>query len=317
MVFQSTQLSLFVFAFALLCLLLFFLLRKRIRRAPVALTSIFDELPPSQWLLLKPSFKQKIHYVQWGAGPDILLIHGIGASVYCWRKLAPLLAQLSPSFRVTAIDLPGFGFSTKDPDLDYSLEGQCSRLADLITQLGLSPHLVVGSSMGGLIALYLATFFAEKAPRVVALAPALDRKLVPLPFDSLAKFAPLFHKKVESRTIGFLLKRVVNNPDLISEETIRNYFRPFENDPLAATTFAKALRSIRSKDNPQFLKKLSSSALLLHGAKDRIISARVSMRAQKKFRQLQLLIHPSAGHHLQEDDPEWVAEQIKNFLNQH
>lgn len=301
---------LLVISLSFLALLVFLKLQKS--RVPSRSTKdTFDNLPLSQWAHLKVPMSLKIHYVQWGRGPDILLIHGIGASAYCWRFLGPKLAQ---NYRVTAIDLPGFGLSDKNPDLGYSLSEQSNRLIDFCHHLKIRPTLIVGSSMGGLIALFLAAQSPEFCNKVVALAPALNRYLVPLPIDAFYRVAPFFHKKIEPRTIQFLLKRVVSNPLLITEQDIQNYLKPYQGSSMAAITFTKSLKTIRDKRNPAFLKSLDSHAIILHGKSDKIVPIKTSRRALRLSKHLKLFEHPTAGHHLQEDSSDWVREKIESYL---
>src|SRR5689334_15561788 len=68
----------------------------------------------------------KVHYVQAGTGKDLVLLHGIGASVFIWRFLFPLLQD---RYRVTAVDLPGFGRSAKSSSRDYGLDSQAAIVA--------------------------------------------------------------------------------------------------------------------------------------------------------------------------------------------
>ena len=83
-----------------------------------------------------------------GAGEDIVVIHGWGMNANVWQTLLP---RLTPSFRVTAIDLPGFGDS-QQLTLADSIDGVCEQLSTVIPP---NCHLL-GWSMGGLIATQLA-----------------------------------------------------------------------------------------------------------------------------------------------------------------
>ncbi len=88
-----------------------------------------------------------------GHGPLVLLIHGTGASAHSWRGLMPLLAS---KFEVLAVDLPGHGFSSLPAAAaGLSLPGMAAALGDLLTQLKLTPRLIVGHSAGAAIALRL------------------------------------------------------------------------------------------------------------------------------------------------------------------
>ena len=94
-----------------------------------------------------------------GAGADIVVIHGWGMNSNVWQTLIP---ELSDSFRVTSIDLPGFGDSN-DQQLADSVAAVCERL---LPELPESFH-ILGWSMGGLIATELAL---TQQQRVLSLA---------------------------------------------------------------------------------------------------------------------------------------------------
>lgn len=80
-----------------------------------------------------------------GDGPDLLLIHGVGGSMHGW---APLLPHLTPHFRVTALDLPGHGFTQIPEDDRLSLEGMSEDVSALLEALGVAPKVVLGHSAG-------------------------------------------------------------------------------------------------------------------------------------------------------------------------
>ena len=96
-------------------------------------------------------------------GPPVLLIHGMGASLYDWEALAPALA--SAGFRTYAVDLPGHGESGKPDDpMLYSAEAIYSALECWIESLGFQqPVLLVGHSLGG----YLSLRYAMRSPNKV------------------------------------------------------------------------------------------------------------------------------------------------------
>jgi pimeloyl-ACP methyl ester carboxylesterase len=106
-----------------------------------------------------------------GHGPPLVLLHGLGSSRSVWRPVVPVLAQ---AFTVIAVDLPGHGDSPPlPPGADASPAGLAGSVAALLDSLGpqtLGPVDVVGSSLGGWVALELAR--QGRARSVTALAPA-------------------------------------------------------------------------------------------------------------------------------------------------
>jgi pimeloyl-ACP methyl ester carboxylesterase len=96
-----------------------------------------------------------IHYETIGSGPDLLLVHGLTDSSLTWGPVTDLLAQ---HYRVTTLDLRGMGRSG-DSD-DYDAVGMVRDLAAVVEAAGISDPLVVGHSLGGIVA----TAYAGVAP---------------------------------------------------------------------------------------------------------------------------------------------------------
>src|SRR5207248_8411073 len=95
----------------------------------------------------------RIRYVAAGAGTPVVFIHGLGASLYAWRKnLAPVMAA---GYRVVALDLLGFGSSDK-PAHGYTNTAYAQLVVALMDSLHLPDAVLVGHSMGGAIAAELA-----------------------------------------------------------------------------------------------------------------------------------------------------------------
>ena len=98
----------------------------------------------------------RVHYVQAGETnthperPPLLFVHGFGASTDHWRKN---IAELQSTFEVYALDLIGFGRSSK-PSSGYSPDLWRDQIADFITDIIGRPAVVAGNSIGGYSSLY-------------------------------------------------------------------------------------------------------------------------------------------------------------------
>lgn len=90
-----------------------------------------------------------LKYIDTGSGdPAIVFVHGWTCNRNDWRYQ---IEEFAGSHRVVALDLRGHGESDK-PDEDYTIDGFADDLAALITELGLDRPVIVGHSMGGMIA---------------------------------------------------------------------------------------------------------------------------------------------------------------------
>ncbi|GCE09821.1 alpha/beta fold hydrolase [Dictyobacter aurantiacus] len=105
-----------------------------------------------------------LHCVQWGQqGTPVICIHGLTANAFCFQAFADYLV---PSHRVFAYDLRGRGESEK-PAQGYSVPIHAADLAQLIDTLQLEKPVVIGHSLGAMIALYFAAHYPEKLSKLV------------------------------------------------------------------------------------------------------------------------------------------------------
>ncbi|HVL80634.1 MAG TPA: alpha/beta fold hydrolase, partial [Actinomycetota bacterium] len=161
------------------------------------LESLFD--PPTE---RDPSYPVTIHpkigRVRWSvlaAGPPeglpVLLIHGLASSK---MSFLPTVKGLSGTYRVYAVDLPGFGDSAK-PMAPYDAPWFADRVLELLDELELKQAGLVGNSMGGRISLEVAAREPDRVKAMVLLCPALGipwfRQAVPFVRLARAEFAAL------------------------------------------------------------------------------------------------------------------------------
>ena len=98
-------------------------------------------------------FGQAIHYFDMGAGPVVVLLHGLGSHKEDWL---PVLEPMAQKYRLLVPDQIGFGRSDK-PLLDYSIQTYVDFLNEFLRQLKVEKASLVGESLGGWIAgLYVA-----------------------------------------------------------------------------------------------------------------------------------------------------------------
>ena len=103
-----------------------------------------------------------------GQGPRVLLLHGVGLRAEAWNK--QIDALVAGGFGVTAPDMPGHGATPARPDLS-TLEGYADQVAACLD----APVVVIGHSMGAMIALDLGSRYPERVQGVVALNAVFRR----------------------------------------------------------------------------------------------------------------------------------------------
>jgi pimeloyl-ACP methyl ester carboxylesterase len=127
---------------------------------------------------------RSLYAVQAGDGPDLVLLHGALATHSDWFS-GPFSA-LARDFRVTAVDRPGHGLSRR-PRFEGTPRDQAAQIRRGLEALGVGRAVIVGHSMGGLVALALAEQFPQSVAALVLIAPIAFPEMRPLEH---AIFAP-------------------------------------------------------------------------------------------------------------------------------
>ncbi|HYP31705.1 MAG TPA: alpha/beta fold hydrolase, partial [Burkholderiaceae bacterium] len=110
----------------------------------------------------------RLHVAEAGDGPALLLVHGLTASHAVWEHTIEAFAD---RWRVIALDLPGHGASAK-PDAPYTIDFFAGMVRSLARALGVDEAVVIGSSLGGRVALELAAWYPRFTRALVLAAPA-------------------------------------------------------------------------------------------------------------------------------------------------
>jgi pimeloyl-ACP methyl ester carboxylesterase len=111
----------------------------------------------------------RFHYQQAGAGPDVVLVHGVTGDLSIWF-LCRAIQSLSATHRVTTYDLRGHGYSDA-PRSGYTSADHAGDLVGLMDQVGAERAHLVGHSFGGVIALHAAVLAPERVESVVLSDP--------------------------------------------------------------------------------------------------------------------------------------------------
>jgi pimeloyl-ACP methyl ester carboxylesterase len=256
----------------------------------------------------------EISYRQTGHGPDLLCLHGIGASMIIYRRFTPLV---SSEFRVTCLDFPGFGRSEKPRELTYGLDEQAQHLQSAVEALDLKHPIVIASSMGGAISMAAAVKAPDLFRGIVALAPATDPTRIPTALLPMAKFGEALHRLNPEKTRYAIVKtvvaQVIARRELITPGLVALYFEPFRISELASAAFLKAFRLLADKRLPALFRELKTPLLIVRGLRDRLVKQSSCEDLHRIVPDSELVTHPTAGHHSMEDEPEFIAEELRKF----
>ena len=127
----------------------------------------------------------RLHYVDEGSGPPVLMVHGQPTWSYLYRKMIPPL--VAAGYRCVAPDLMGFGLSDKPSDeSEYTLPRHVELVTGLVEKLGLKGVVPVGQDWGGPIGLRYAIDHRDNVSALIILNTLV--RTMPLPFFFRAMF---------------------------------------------------------------------------------------------------------------------------------
>ncbi|MEW6442561.1 MAG: alpha/beta hydrolase [bacterium] len=160
----------------------------------------------------------RIHYLQIGKGPDVVLLHGLGGNLAIW--FLRLVDELRGRFRITALDLRGHGKSDCPP-AGYTTRDMAEDLAGVLEGLSIGTAHLLGHSFGADVALHFSILHPERTDRMVLIEPGVAALLDYRKSDKwvgwdywvgkLAEFG--IEVPPEKRTdAGFLLRQTVHIP---------------------------------------------------------------------------------------------------------
>jgi pimeloyl-ACP methyl ester carboxylesterase len=254
---------------------------------------------------------------QSGAGPDVVLLHGLGDSSVGWRRIEPALVEAG--FRVTVWDALGAGQSEKPAHGDYRLEAHLARLERTLAWFGVGRAAVVGHSLGGSLAL----MFAQRHPdrvRALALIDAAayrqgaleDRRFwdVPLLADIVLGLI------TDEFLVDFGLRQNFHHPERISEELRAIYLREARR-PGAVRALILQERQLMPDDPAAWEaghRTVAAPTLILWGEHDRLVPRAQGERLAREMPRARLVVLADLAHSPQLEAPERVLERLIPFL---
>jgi 2-hydroxymuconate-semialdehyde hydrolase len=257
----------------------------------------------------------RLHYVEAGSGPPLLLLHGLNGSTFGFRLLMPYLTS---RFRVIALDLMGFGYSDRPQHRDYSLGAQARLVAGFLDARGIPKASVLGHSLGGAVAMHLALEYPERVERLILVSSASDsetrrglrssrlvRPLLPV----VAAFTVQ-----NQRFRRMSLRSACYDPAFVTPEMIEGYMAPTR-----VRGHLRALGSLmvdRRKDLPLDPSAISQPVLIIWGAADRWLPAAHGERLRALIPNSRMTVVENAGHLVLEEQPEESAHALVDFLRE-
>jgi 3-oxoadipate enol-lactonase len=250
-----------------------------------------------------------LHYVLEGlkAGVPLVFINSLGSDLRIWDKLVPYFAE---HLSIIRYDKRGHGLSDCPPG-PYSIRDHANDLANLLDQLQVKQAILVGVSVGGMIAL---DYALNHPRRVEALVLC----------DTAAKLgaAEYWHERIDSlANHGFdqVAAGIVSrwlSPAFIKQNPAdyQGYFNMLTRTPIAG--YIATCEAIRDADLRDSVGKIQAKSLVLCGAEDAATPPNLVRELAKTLPQARFELIDQAGHVPSIEQPAAMAAKIKRFLQE-
>jgi haloacetate dehalogenase len=268
----------------------------------------------------------KLHYVEQGTGPAVVLLHGFPESWYAWRHQIPALAE---QFRVIVPDLRGYGASQK-PASGYDKKTMARDIRELMVYLGLEKAAIIGHDRGARVGLR----FAKDFPEMTSCFAALDNIPTLTIFDRMNAAVARTHWFFLFNAVRDLPEVLINgreeiwlrhifsswthNPETLTEEEITRYVETYRRPGSLRGAFEdyRAGEIDVKQDRADHSERIRMPTLVLWGedfaAGGRLWDFREVWGEYAEDPHFAPI--PQCGHLPHEEHPEVVTAEILRFL---
>ncbi|MCS6946934.1 MAG: alpha/beta hydrolase [Steroidobacteraceae bacterium] len=271
--------------------------------------------PPSQFIEVDGL---RVHYRDTGPrdGPALVLLHANYANLFMWE---PWAAALQDRYRVIRYDLSAHGLTGPDPRRDYTLQRSVTTLAQFVDALQVERFVLVGTSVGGTIAMHYAVKHPERVQRLILISPGSLEKDVrgrntPPPLPAAADLFKFVTPRALAR---FLLENGYGDRSRVTDAVVDEWYELWLREGNRQAMLDR-LRQYVSGDVEATIGAVSVPVLLLWGEKNPRVPVELAYEFQRLLRRaptVDLQILPGIGHMAVQEAPDDTARRVRRYLD--
>ena len=260
----------------------------------------------------------EIAYFAKGKGQPVLLVHGIVTYSFIWRKIVPLLEN---QYQVLGIDLPGCGASSKGIENAFSIKNHALLLNDFLEKLGIKKIHLVGHDVGGGVAQIFAVNFPDKLFSLT-LINSVAYDFWPVQ-PIIAMRTPIIRQlamaALDKGALRMVVRRGLYHKENLTQELLHDFWEPMKTKEgrKAFLHFAASLDNSELLEIEEKLHQLQVPVLIMRGDADPYLSANIAEKLAKNIPDAKFIRISTGSHFMQEDEPEHIAKELKNFFAAH
>jgi pimeloyl-ACP methyl ester carboxylesterase len=250
----------------------------------------------------------RLHYVERGSGPSLVLLHGNGSMIQDFES-SGLIDLAAGNYRVIAFDRPGFGYSDRPRNTVWTPAAQAELIATAFRRLGVSHAIVLGHSWGASVAVALALKHPDLVKGLVLASgyyyPTLRFDVVPLSLPAVPLIGDILGHTVSpiiGRVIWPLLMRKMFGPPSVPKK-----FKGFPKEmalrpsQIRASSTESALMIPNAFHSRDEYANLEMPVVIIAGDKDRLVDINAqSARLHQEISQSSFRPIPGIGHMIQQ-----------------
>ena len=254
-----------------------------------------------------------LHYHDEGSGIPLLFVHGSGPGASGWSNFKGNTPFFNDSgYRTLVPDLPGYGYSSKPEDAEYTLEFMVSALEQFLTKLKIDKVVLVGNSMGGAVCIRLALNNSALVHKLILMAPGgLETREVYMEMEGIQSMMRSFFSKkgITKEGMQKTFKLQLFNESLITEAIINERYE------IAITQPKTVISTMRIPNQTTDLHKLSCPILGFWGMDDKFCPSTGAMTLAKNCSNIQMILLSECGHWVMVEHADTFNQQSLTFLN--
>jgi pimeloyl-ACP methyl ester carboxylesterase len=246
----------------------------------------------------------------------LVLLHGTSASLHTWEGWTQALKDQR---RVIRFDMPGFGLTGPNPSGDYTIDAYVAFTVAMLDKLGVKRCVLGGNSFGGYVAWTTALLHPERVDRLILVDAGgypYQSQSVPIGFR-IARI-PVLNRLVRNilprKVIVDSVTNVYGDPGKVTPDLVDRYFDLTTREG-NRHALAERFRQAKNGAYSERVKEIKAPALILWGAKDRLIPGEVGERFHRDIAGSELIVLDGLGHVPQEEDTARTVAAVKKFLS--
>jgi 2-hydroxy-6-oxonona-2,4-dienedioate hydrolase len=261
----------------------------------------------------------RLHYNEAGDGHPVILLHGSGPGATGWSNFAPNIRALVRSFRVLAVDAPGWGRSTAGLPEHYD---HPNAVLELMDALEIERAALVGNSMGGATALTFASRYPDRISHLVTMGSGALTE-VPTTFgpgDGPSEGLKILfncYRDPSLENMTRLADIMTFDAGHASAELAQERLDNALARPEHLTNFLKGLATggpVRTRATLSEAANITTPTLLIHGRDDRVVHFEYSLRLLGVIPDSRLVLFNRCGHWAQLEHAEEFNRLVTDFI---